>query len=226
VAKVLLRWPSLVAGIALFLNVDVVVMPLLTLFGVHGLLLFVLAVCAASAETGYWFWYSGWLARNLAQVDPIRQTARTFQREGFSDEFDELWIRIRSFVMDARDWFVEHATQQMEMDTPLKQEVLSGALGMIRSTHIWMMYPLMIGLGTMPGGWVFAIILCRVNRVPGAFPLFLAVNGIKAWVLGLAYLWLPWWAKFLGWFLFGSILLWRILHWRRTRRAAKKDEAS
>lgn len=220
------RWESIVAALLFLCSVDVVVMPLMSLIGIAGVALFLVAVSAASAEVAYWYWYAGWLGRNLVKTEPVQRTAHDFTDRGFTGEFEGLWRGIREFGNDARDWLIEHATHKMAVDTPLKREMLDSALGIISTTHVWMMYPMMIGLGLMPYGWLFAILLCRAHRVRGAFVLFMLFNALKTYALGVAYVWLPLWFKLGAWLVMMSVVLWRVMVWRKKRRAGHNTETS
>ena len=196
---IMLRWPSVMAIIFLALNVDFVIMPTLAHFGVRGWHLFWCATSAATTEVLYWYWYSGWLARNIKNAGPPKRTAEQFVEEGLFGKLKKLFFRARDFGFAFRLWFVESALHQMEIDSPWKKGLMHGAYDIIKHTHKLMTYPMMIGLGFCPFGWSVAIVLSRVHYVPLAFPLYLIVNAFKAWVLGMAYLMMPLWSKLVLW---------------------------
>ncbi|HXV27220.1 MAG TPA: hypothetical protein VD862_04330 [Candidatus Paceibacterota bacterium] len=215
-----LRWPTWVAVFFFFLNVDLVVMPFVaTVWGFDGWRLFLVAALAATTEVEYWHWYAGWLARNISASQPAKRTVSDFKYHGMVGNVQELWWKAQDTAIAFRNWFVIHARQQMEIDTPLKQGMLDGAVGIIRHTHVYMTYPIMIGLGAVPFGWAVGIVLNRVHKVPGAFLLLLAVNAMKTWLLGLVYLWLPLWAKALIIVTIAGLVAWRIRGFVREHKA-------
>lgn len=192
------RWQSLLAVALFFLNVDFVLMPWAVSLGIQpGWPLFWMSALFATGEPCYWNWYAKWLVRNVKRSERVRRAAGEFRLRDLPE-------RLREFGADAWDWFVEHALQHAGVDDPTKQRMLDSALGLVRGTHVLMTYPLMLGLGLMPGGWPFAIFVQRIYPVPGAFPVFLAANAVKTYLLGLLYLCLPWWGKVLV--LLGAVL--------------------
>jgi hypothetical protein len=88
-------------------------------------------------------------------------------------------------------WYSEWVAQRV--DSSLKQKVLERLLGFITSTHVVMVYPIMAGLGLMPLGWFFAIVVQLKQRpsAPGSFSLFLVVNAFKTAVIGVGFLLMP-----------------------------------
>ncbi len=183
------RWQSLLAILLFFLNVDFVLMPWAIAMGMPpGWPLFLLASWFAIGEPSYWNWYAKWLVRNAKRSERGRRVVRTFAEHG-------ILSRAGEFGEDAWGWFVEHSLEHADVDRLTKQRMLQGALSIVRGTHILMTYPLMLGLGLMPAGWPFAIFVQRIFPVPGAFVVFLVANAVKTYLLGLVYLWLPWWGK-------------------------------
>ncbi len=183
------RWQSMVAIGLFFLNVDYVLMPIATEWGMRpGWALFWMSAFFATGEPCYWNWYAKWLVRNAGRSERVRRATGDFHTQG-------LLVRLKEFAEDTWDWFVEHSLQHAGVDDPTKQRMLQSALSVVRGTHIVMTYPLMLGLGLVPSGWPFAIFVQRIYPVPGAFIVFLAANAVKTYALGLVYLWLPWWGK-------------------------------
>ncbi len=202
------RWQSLLALTLFILNVDIVLMPWAISLGVQpGWRLFMLAALCATGEPCYWNWYAKWLVRNAERSERVQRAAGDFRALG-------LLARSREFFKDAWDWFVEHSLQHTDADDPTKQRMLRSAISLVRGTHVLMTYPLMLGLGLIPSGWPFAIFVQRILPVPGAFIVFLAANAAKTYVLGLMYLWLPWWGKvlvLLGAVIFLSLSIGRVV---------------
>lgn len=221
---IMLRWPSVLAVVCLALNVDFVIMPALSSFDITGWDLFWCATVAATAEVLYWYWYSGWLARYIKASGPPRRTARHFKEEGLLRKVKRLANKAIEVGEALRDWFVEHAVHQLELNTPWKKGLMDGAYDIIKHTHKLMMYPLMIGLGCVPVGWSVAIVLNRVQYVPLAFPLYLFVNAMKAWALGVLYLWMPLWAKLLLWAVLILLLVSQIRKFLPRKRARQDAE--
>lgn len=193
--NLLLKWPSLVTALVVVLNVDLVVMPALAAFGVHGWTMFWVATIAATAEVLYWHWYAGWLARNMTSTRPARRLRADFEDRGLLEVVLRFWHSAKYTGQMLWVYWCDHAKQQIEVNTPFKKQMLKDAERLIRNTHILVMYPLMIGLGLCPVGWAFGIALNRTVKAPLAFPLLLAFNALKAWGLGIAYLAIPLWAK-------------------------------
>lgn len=205
------RWQSLLAILLFFLNVDYVIMPALQwVWKMDGWPLFWCAVLAATAEVVYWNEYAKWLVRHVKRSGPVRRTARAFASDGLQDDFERLVESVRGFGADSWDWFVEHARSHTDADSPGKQRVLQGVLGVIKNTHIWMAYPMMLGLGLCPFGWAVGIVVQRVVQAPGAFLVFLAANAMKTYLLGLLYLLLPWWIRVSTVLTVISVVLWKI----------------
>lgn len=188
-SPLLRRWPTIVAVIALCLNVDFVIMPVLAMFGVHGWVLFWTAAFFATAEPCYWNWYSKWVVRNVKRTDRARRIARHFEAENLGDQ-------LRAFWEDKFDWFVEHAREREEGNG--RDHIRAQSfVRFIKATHVVMVYPTMMFLGFSFAGWTVAIFLQRIQPVPGGFALFLVANAIKTWLIGIAFLALPWWGKLL-----------------------------
>jgi len=200
VRVILTRWPTIVAVACAILNVDLVIMPAVSIFwGIDGWGLFWVAAFSATAEVLYWRWYAGWLGRMIRKAGPSKRTALHFVSEGFLGRLKKLGHKAKSLGLDLRDWWGEHAVDHMEVNTPIKKKLLDDAEYIVRNTHVLAMYPLMIGFGAVPFGWAVGIALTRVIRAPFAFPLLLATNALKTWGLGVAYLWAPLWLKLLIW---------------------------
>jgi len=190
-----LRWPSMTAILLFLLDVDYVVMPVVTGFGVHGVPLFLISTHWATGEVVYWNWYSKWLVRNAKHTDRYRRMAGAFNRHGLQGQFAFAVQNSRAFLADFWDWFVQRSLEHGHGGVPADNGMFRNADRFIRGTHTVMTYPLMIGLGLCPKGWVVAITLQRLRPVPGAFIFFLVANALKTYFLGRVYLWLPLWAK-------------------------------
>jgi hypothetical protein len=203
------RWQSVVAVLLFFLNVDFVLMPWATAWGMSaGWPLFWMATLFATGEPCYWNWYAKWLVRNVRRSARLCRAAGTFRDQG-------VLVQLKDFGQGAWDWFVEHSLEHAGVDTPTKQRMLQSAISLVRGTHVVMTYPLMLGLGLVPSGWPFAIFVQRILPVPGAFVVFLAANALKTYALGLVYLWLPWWGKILvllGAAIFLSLSIRKVVH--------------
>lgn len=193
-------WQTIVAVICAILNVDLVIMPAVSmLWAIDGWKLFWVAATCATAEVLYWRWYAGWLGRKIREAGPSKRTAVKFVEKGFLGRLKRLVYKAKDIGLDVRDWWGEHAVDHMEVNTPLKKRLLGDAEYLVRNTHILAMYPMMIGFGAVPFGWAVGIALTKVIRVPLAFPLLLMVNALKTWGLGWVYLRMPLWAKLLLW---------------------------
>lgn len=185
--RLMYRWPTLLAIVALCLNVDFVCMPILASFGVHGWTLFWSAAFLATAEPCYWNWYTKWVVRNVAGTERARRIARDFESAGLASQLKAFWE-------DKFDWFIEHAREHANGNGRARVRAES-VVHFIKETHAVMVYPAMVILGFSFAGWTVAIFLQRINPVRGAFVLFLAANAVKTWVIGILFLALPWWGK-------------------------------
>lgn len=192
-----LRWPTILAIVFVFLNVDLVIMPALSEFGVNGWRLFLAATTAATIEVLYWEWYAGWIARNVQQTKPVRRTRRRFIKHGFVEDLIELYEQAKETGQELWHWWCDNAKGHLEIDTPAKKRMMSAAEYAIKDSGTFMVYVLMIILGSLPLGWAVGLAITRVYKARGALFLLLCVNALKAWGLGIAYLWAPLWAKLL-----------------------------
>ena len=181
------RWPTPVAILALCLNVDFVIMPVLASFGVHGWTLFWAAAFFATAEPCYWNWYAKWLVRNVVRTARARRIKRVFKDEGLGSQLKAFWE-------DKFDWFIEHAREHAEGNGKARVQAES-VVHFIKRTHVVMVYPVMLVLGFSFAGWTVAIFLHRIHPVRGGFALFLAANAVKTWAIGILFLALPLWGK-------------------------------
>lgn len=215
-----MRWQSLIAMAFLALNVDVVVMPGLSWLGLDLWTVVFVGAVAGTAEPTYWLWYSGWFVRKSERA---QRAVRQFRLSGDLRRLEELWFDLKDTATDIQDLMSESAENHLTIDTPAKQQVLDGLLGFIGRTHIWMTYPVMAGLGVLPLGWLFAIVIQRTRKpsVPGAFALFLALNAAKTVLIGVGFLFMPLWAKIATLGTIVSIVVWRIRTAVRVIRARR-----
>ena len=138
--------------------------------------------------------YAGWLVRNAQRMEQVRTTTNT----------------LVALAQNSWDWFIRHAQQHDQVDSAFQQSILNGAVGFIKSTHVVMTYPMMLGLGLLPLGWAVGIVLQRLVPVPGAFVVLLIANAFKAYILGILYLWFPWWVKILILLTVAGLMAWSI----------------
>ena len=213
------------AVIFAILNVDLVIMPALSEFDVSGLPLFLAAISAATIEVLYWWWYAGWVARNVKRSQPVQRTSSRFVKRGFVEDLKELGFQARDTGLRLWDWWCEHAKGHMEINTPAKKRLMSAAEFAIKDSGPSMVYLLMVVLGSIPLGWAIGIAITRIYHARGALFLLLLVNAFKAWGLGLLYLWAPLWAKLL---VLGAILFFlvrKVVRFVRADNKKKKEES-
>lgn len=180
-------WPMLVAAIVTVLNVELVLIPTFIAFGIRGGALFACTAVTASIEVSYWYWFAGWLGRQAPFIPVVRSTVSEFRGRGLLAQVSEQLLWGAALAMQVWTWFVGHIRSHMEASRPIPRWLLARALGIIRTSPTWMMFPMMIGLGLCPLGWVPGILICRQHRVRGAFPLLLILNAIKTFGVGLGW---------------------------------------
>lgn len=180
-------WPVAVAAVITVLNVELVFIPALAAYGISGALLFVYTAIAASAEVGYWYWFVGWLAAQAPNIGVVRQTVHEFRGQGLHWQLRRRLVEVLTFGSQLWSWFSGHVRRQTEARGPIPRWMLSHALTVVRSTPVWMMYPMMIGLGLCPLGWIPGILICRKFRVRGAFATLLFFNAVKTYAIGLGW---------------------------------------
>lgn len=180
-------WPMAIAAVISLLNVELVVIPILVAYGMQGLLLFICTAAAASAEVCYWYWFAGWLAKQSPFIPAVERTVSEFQGQGYLGLVRTYLDRGAVLIGQMWAWFGEHVQTQMKASSPLPRWLLSRALGLIRTSPKWMVYPMMIGLGLCPLGWVPGILICRKHYVRGAFTVLLVFNSIKTYGIGLGW---------------------------------------
>ncbi len=180
-------WPMAVSLVASVVNVELILIPIFVAQGMTGASLFIATAVAASVEVSYWYWFAGWLGRQAPFIPAVRNTVTEFQGEGFV-------ARVRTQI-DAGiglfnamwDWFTQRMHQQMAAHNPVSRFLLDNALRIIQVSPRGMMYPLMMGLGLCPLGWIPGILLCRQTRQRGAFVTLLVFNAIKTYAVGLGW---------------------------------------
>lgn len=180
-------WPMLVALIVTALNVELVVIPSLVAVGVQGTRLFVYTAIAASAEVSYWYWFVGWLGRQAPFIPVVQSTVREFRGQGLFRQVREQIQWGTTLSSQVWAWFVGRVRSHMEASSPFPRWLLARVLSIIRTSPSWMMYPMMIGLGLCPLGWVPGILICRKHHVRGAFIVLLVFNAIKTYGVGLGW---------------------------------------
>ena len=217
------RWQSLTAITFFLLNVDLVVMPCLSWLGFDLWTIALLGAVAGTVEPSYWYWYSGWFVRRLKRSDRGLRLERQFRLSGDLQDLERRWLELTDTISDIQDFVAESAEHHLDIDTPAKKHALDALLGFLGRTHIWMTYPVMAGLGLLPFGWLFAIVIHRTRspRVPEAFILFLAVNAAKTAAIGVGFLLLPLWAKVAILSTVFSIIGWRVRKAVRAIRARR-----
>ncbi len=180
-------WPMAVAVLVTILNVELVLIPTLVAAGVCGFTLFAYTAAAASIEVSYWYWFAGWLQRQAPFISVVQSTVRDFHNRGLLGQVrDQIeWGAV--LASQVWGWFVGHVRAQMEVSNLISRWLLARALGIIRTSPSWMMYPIMIGLGLCPLGWIPGIFICRKHHVRGAFATLLVFNAIKTYGIGLGW---------------------------------------
>lgn len=118
-------------------------------------------------------------------------------------------------------WYSGWVVQSVE--SSVRQKILEGLVRFITNTHTWMTYPIMAGLGLMPFGWFFAIVIQRTQHpsAPGSFSLFLVVNAFKTAAIGVGFLMMPLWLRIAipsGIVVIASWRLWRAIREIRNKR--------
>lgn len=182
-----LSWPMAAAAVVTVLNVELILIPALVAFGVCGAWLFICTALAASAEVSYWYWFAGWLGRQAPNIGVVRSTVRDFKGQGLLGQVRTQIEWGAVLASQVWSWFVGHVRAQMDASSPIPRWLLARALGVIRTSPIWMMYPMMIGLGLCPLGWIPGILICRKHHVRGAFSVLLVFNAIKTYGVGLGW---------------------------------------
>ncbi len=195
--RIWLRWPTIVAITLFFLNVDYVIMPLLALHGVRGLALMICAMFAATGEVLYWHWYAGWFGRTVKNSPPARAVVQQFHFTGKLREVEEWWQRTKAISAELWQWFEDHLRSQAATDSGRKQELLARMLSIIKRTHVWAAYPIMLLLGFLPYGWAVGIVIARVHPAPWLMVPLLMSNAVKTYFIGLLYVAMPRWLKFI-----------------------------
>ncbi len=180
-------WPIAAAAVITLVNVELILIPLLVGVGVTGLTLFAITSVASAAEVTYWYWFAGWIGRQASFIPVVQSTVSDFTGQGLTGLVRAQFARVHMLMLEIWNWFVGHVQSQMQASSPIPRWLLACALDIIRTSPIWMMYPLMIGLGLCPLGWIPGILICRKHRVRGAFTTLLVLNAIKTYGIGLGW---------------------------------------
>ncbi len=179
-------WPVIVAIIVL--AIDQVGTTLLAVVGLRGATFLGLSVMIGIVAVGYGHWFLGWFTDNARSSEPVQQTAQDFKDAGHLDRAQDLWDISASLAGDIWDWFVQRLRDQLGAKGRFKRLVLTVSLAIIRNTHIWMTYPVLVGLGLLPLGWIIGVIVCRAHPVRGGLIVLMLCNAIKTYYTGLVVL--------------------------------------
>ena len=180
-------WPMAATVAFTVLNVEVVLIPALVASGISGLALFICTAVAASGEVCYWYWFVGWLGRQAPFIPAVRTGVQDFRGQGLLGQVRNQIEWGAALAAQVWAWFVGRVREQMDASSPVPRWLLARTLSIIRTSPIWMMYPVMIGLGLCPLGWIPGILICRKHRVRGAFTTLLAFNALKTYGVGLGW---------------------------------------
>lgn len=180
-------WPMAVSLVASVVNVEFILIPVFVSMGMSGLTLFVATGISASIEVTYWYWFAGWLGRQAPFIPSVQATVREFRGEGFAGRVRGQIEAARVLLITMWDWFTERMQNQMAARNPASRFLLENALRVMQASPKGMLYPLMMGLGLCPLGWIPGILLCRQTRQRGAFATLLLFNAIKTYAVGLGW---------------------------------------
>jgi hypothetical protein len=179
-------WPVIVA-IAVF-AVDQFGTASLAAVGVRGWWFLGLSILIGIVAVGYGYWFLGRFAADMRDSIPAQATAQDFRDAGLLVRLKFYWEGSASLIDDMWSWFVERLHDQLSAKGRFKQWILKISLALIRSTHVWMTYPVLIGLGLLPLGWIIGVIVCRAHPVRGGLGVLMTCNAIKTYVTGQAVL--------------------------------------
>lgn len=172
-------WPVMLAIVVFAL--DQVGTTALVTLGVRGVSFIILSIGIGVFAVSYGYWFIGWFGRDIKESESARQTAREFKEAGHLGQVTDLWKQSTSTVDDIWTWGVQRLHDQLGVRGRLKRRLLAGALTFIRRTHVWMAYPIIIGFGLVPLGWILGVIVCRAYPVRGGLAVLMACNCIKAY---------------------------------------------
>ncbi len=187
-------WPILTSLGVGALNMEVVVIPLILVgyFDLWGVELRITAICWATCELIYWYWFSGWLVTRISrgqQAMEIIKNAVDFGRSVIIPKAQKADI-----IGATREW----AVSQIGKFNPDKYEdkrifgfVRKHGRKTAKGTGKLLAGGLLIAVAAVPTPifWIPALVACRAAKWRTGLFCMMIGNAIKNWIFCNVWMW-------------------------------------
>jgi hypothetical protein len=188
-------WPILTSLGVGFLNMEVVVIPFILIgyFGLWDVGLKITAVCWATCELMYWYWFSGWLITRTSGGQRAVETIKNAVDFGRSVIIPK--ARKANIIETTQEWIIG----QINKFNPNKYKnkrifrfVRKHGRETARRTGKLLAGGLLIAVAAVPTPilWVPALAACRTAKWRTGLFCMMIGNAIKNWIFCNAWMWL------------------------------------
>jgi hypothetical protein len=192
--KALRSWPLLTSTGVGLLNMEVVVIPFILIgyFDLWDVELKIAAICWATGELVYWFWFSGWLEKTSGgkRVIEVIKGARKFGEDIIFPKAEEINI-----VETTKEWVdgqVNKFNPNQYKDKRIFRFVKKHGKKTAKGTGKILAGGLLVAVAAVPTPilWIPALVACRAVKWKTGFFCMMIGNAIKNWIFCNAWMYL------------------------------------
>ena len=170
-------WPILMAAVSLGVNVDWVVIPFLRIRGLSVSRILIIAIFMGMAEALYWYWFTGWLGKVIADSKPIKESINLGKQLG-GDLKNDTYLK-RKYLEKITNHFVKQYEWAINPDNWLVKMIKYGG------------YLAVVVLGFfIPGGRLGGVIFCRITKWRTGFLVLMVTDLGHLFYVVLGWNWL------------------------------------
>lgn len=159
------RLPCKIAAVLIVLNTEVVTVINILLFGISGVYLKAVTGTWSTVEFSYWFWFIGWLGRNLKGTKPIKDAVNLGEE------------KILPEVKEAGETWIARHIKKFDAESNKKKRI---SLLLKGSGYIFGLFLLGVtSVSPFPLAWLPGLVFCRVKNWKMGFLVMLLGNLYK-----------------------------------------------